>query len=126
MEVMEIRSTPSFEALQRAREPLASLQRKSEKAKQKLRPGSWQYARMEDTLRALRLIDCLLQGSADPSQIDAYELDTTRLTLNSLITIAEKNLEKTPTGTSQYSLLVNRLHALQTAQQLLDSDPAQG
>ncbi len=46
--------------LERAKPPLASLLRKSEKAQQKLSPGTWQHTMLENNLRALHIASSLL------------------------------------------------------------------
>lgn len=45
----------TYEDLERARAPLASLISKSEKARQKLSPGSWQHTMLTENLNALHL-----------------------------------------------------------------------
>ena len=49
------------EELENAAAPLASLLSKSEKAQQKLAPGSWQHRMLEENLRALRIASSLLE-----------------------------------------------------------------
>jgi hypothetical protein len=53
----ETHPTTDFE---KARAPLASLISKSEKSRQKLAPGTWQYAMLNDNLKALDLASQLL------------------------------------------------------------------
>lgn len=57
---------PTEEELQKARAPIASLLSKSEKAQQKLAPGTWQHTMLEANLRALaiaaQLLDRVLEG----------------------------------------------------------------
>lgn len=59
------------EELEQALAPLASLASKSEKAREKLAPGTWQHTMLDDILRALRLASPLLakalKGAGSPS-----------------------------------------------------------
>lgn len=59
-EAMEGFSREDFE---RAAAPIASLISKSEKAQQKLAPGSWQHAMLERNLGALRIGSSLLENA---------------------------------------------------------------
>lgn len=51
----------SNEELKKALDPIASLIRKSEKAKGKVAQGSWQYTMLEDNLKALYIASPLLE-----------------------------------------------------------------
>ncbi|MGD9559755.1 MAG: hypothetical protein AB7V55_04010 [Oscillospiraceae bacterium] len=57
------RGAPGFPkaALQKAQAPIASLTSKSEKARKKLAPGSWQHTMLTENIRALRLAAPLLE-----------------------------------------------------------------
>ena len=91
--------------------PLASLISKSAKAQQKLAPGTWQYKMLDDNLRALRRALALLSGKPGAPG----DLPEARRALAAMIARTAKALVKFPPGTSQHSLLRNRLRALRRA-----------
>lgn len=99
-----------------ARAPIASLLSKSEKAQQKLAPGTWQHAMLEDNIRALRVISPLVSevdgGSIDP---DRDDLESAVRALDAMIErVSDVETEFVP-GTPQHSLQRNRLKALRIA-----------
>jgi hypothetical protein len=51
---------PTADELQEARQPLASLLGKSEKAQQKLASGTWQHTMPRDNIKALRIALALM------------------------------------------------------------------
>lgn len=97
--------------------PLVSLISKSEKAQQKLAPGSWQHTMLRDNLRALHLALGLMTGNAVGSARPA--LDDVREALRALASMISKTRKALATfnpGTSQHTLLRNRLKALRAAE----------
>ncbi|MEA5074795.1 MAG: hypothetical protein VB139_00420 [Coriobacteriia bacterium] len=99
-----------------ARAPIASLLSKSEKAQQKLAPGSWQHTMLEGNIRALRIASPLIgeevPAAADPAR---EELDSAVHALDSMIERVANTQTKFAPGTSQHSLQRNRLKALRIA-----------
>lgn len=105
------------EAVQEALVPLASLIRKSEKAQQRLAPGSWQHAMLAENLRALRLAAALMGGSGDAAGPWGPEVLQAALTaLASMAAKARKAQARFAPGTSHHSLQRNRLAALGLAE----------
>jgi hypothetical protein len=106
----------SPEEVREALEPLASLISKSEKASRKLAPETWQYSMLQDNVKALRLASALIvggiQSEAPPTRDD---LDQTRGAIESMIAKTEGAQSKFSAGTSQHTLLLNRLKALRVA-----------
>lgn len=105
--------------LQEARRPIASLISKSEKAQQKLAPGTWQHAMLQDNLKALHVASALLNKEARGS--DSFPHEDLEEALRSLIVMTNKT-EKTratfSAGTPQHTLQRNRLNALRIAEAL--------
>ncbi|MBW7909020.1 MAG: hypothetical protein H3C50_08915 [Kiritimatiellae bacterium] len=106
---------PSPEEREAARRPLASLISKSEKAQQKLRPDSWQYAMLAENLKALRLANALLNESSSAAAAAQSELQHARLRLEGLCQKVAETERKFALGTAARTLQRNRLAALQTA-----------
>lgn len=97
--------------------PILSLISKSEKAQQKVAPGTWQHAMLGANLKALHIACALM----DEDQGDAVQCapDELRAALRSLASMIEKTEEaqtRFAAGTSQHSLLKNRLSALRRAE----------
>ena len=100
--------------------PIASLIGKSEKALQKLKPGTWQHAMLRDNLAALRLGTALLNPEAGAAAGFARdELQKALRAFASMASRTEKAQEKFAPGTSPHSLSRNRLQALRRAEALV-------
>ncbi len=56
---------PTTDEIHEARAPMASLIGKSEKALQKLPPGTWQHTMLQNNLKALRIAFALLNKGTD-------------------------------------------------------------
>lgn len=105
--------------LQEALRAIASLISKSEKAQQKLAPGTWQHKMLEASLKALHLATGLMtRGTQDAQELPPNELQEALRALASMIGKAEKAQAKFSPGTSQHSLQRNRLKALRIAKAL--------
>ena len=103
--------------LEEALRPLASLISKSEKAQRKLAAGTWQHAMLRDNLQALRLASALMQAGNDPPQRFARaDMQAALRALAAMIGKTEKAQTQFPPGTSQHTLLRNRLRALRLAE----------
>jgi hypothetical protein len=102
--------------------PIASLISKSEKAMSKLTPQTWQHSMLKENIAALRVASLLIQGKAGNSHAVLREtLEETLSPMAAMIDKAEKAFVKYLPGTSQHSLLRNRLSALRMARDLLQS-----
>lgn len=109
------------EELQEARRPLASLISKSEKAQQKLSPGTWQHTMLRDNLKALHIASALMdEESQDTGSVTPSELRDALVALAAMIRRTEKARAMFPPGTSQHTLQRNRLKALQIAEALVE------
>jgi len=100
--------------------PIASLLSKSEKAQQKLAPGTWQHTMLRDNLKALRIASALMnQGTTDTDSFTRDDLQEAIRAFTSMISRAEKAQAKFSPGTSQHTLQRNRLKALCIAEALI-------
>ena len=102
--------------------PLVSLISKSEKALQKLTPGTWQHSMLRDNLKALHIASILMSNRTDPS--DRWTRDDLQESLQALASMigkTEKAKARFSPGTSQHTLLRNRLKSLRLAQQLIQT-----
>jgi len=100
--------------------PITSLINKSEKALQKLKPGTWQHTMLRDNLKALQCASVLM--SKDTGNTDNFtrdELLEVLRVLTSIIERVEKSQVKFLPGTSQHALQRNRLKALRIAASLV-------
>jgi hypothetical protein len=103
--------------LQETLRPIASLISKSEKAQQKLAPGTWQHAMLRDNLQALRLASALLHAETDGATNFARDdMQAALRALASMIGKTEKAQTQFSPGTSPSTLLRNRLQALRLAE----------
>lgn len=117
--VMDNRTT---DELQEARRPIASLISKSEKARQKLAPGTWQHAMLRDNLKALHLSLALMDKETNGAENAARDdLREALRAFASMIGRTEKAQAKFPAGTSHHSLQRNRLRALRAAEALIQA-----
>ncbi len=100
--------------------PLVSLIAKSEKALLKLSPGGWQHTTLSQNLNALKIALHLLDGEAQTeSVLDRDEYLAAQYAFAQMIGKTEHALSKFAAGTSQHSLLQNRLKALQVGEDLV-------
>ena len=109
----------TIEELREARRPIASLISKSEKALGKLAPGTWQHTMLQNNLNALRIASALMGGEAN--ETDQFTQDDLQEALRALAGMIGKTVQaqpKFPAGTSQHTLLQNRLKALRIAEAL--------
>lgn len=106
--------------LQEALRPIASLISKSEKAQQKLTPGTWQHTMLRDNLKALHIASALMNKESDDlHNVTRDDLQKALRAFASMITKTEKAQAKFSPGTSQHTLQQNRLKALHIAEALL-------
>ena len=111
------------DTLPEALRPLASLISKSEKAQQKLASGSWQHTMMRDNLRALRLALGLMTGDAGGSaRMAPDDIRDALRALASMISKTRTAQSTFKTGTSQHTLLRNRLKALRAAEKRVKAE----
>ena len=106
--------------LQKALRPIVSLISKSEKAQQKLTPGTWQHKMLRDNLEALH--HALVLMNEDTKNEDGFTQDDIQKALRafaSMISKTEKAQARLSPGTSQHTLLRNRLEALHIAETLI-------
>lgn len=111
--------------------PIASLISKSEKAQQKLKPGTWQHTMLRDQLKALAyasaLINRELSGQTTTvAQMTGNDLRELILIFAAIITKTEQAFLKLSSGSSQHTLLQNRRKALHIGQRLIKRQLAQG
>ena len=108
--------------LKRIISPMESFISKSEKAREKLVPGSWQHTSLGNDLQALRIGLALLTGETQSGQNYTSEaLQTAVGALESLINRVGNTKTKFSPGTAQHSLQRNRLEALQAAKATIKS-----
>lgn len=113
-------NNPSTSQLQEARQPIASLISKSEKAQQKLAPETWQHAMLQNNLKALYIASKLMNEEiCRDGCVTRDDLHQALEAFASMIGKTEQAQVKFLHGTSQYSLLQNRLKALCTAETLV-------
>jgi hypothetical protein len=113
--------------LQAARPPIASLISKSEKAQRRLAPGTWQYTMLGDNLKALHIASAVMNdATGDTDGFAPDDLQEALRALTSMIDRTEKAQVKFPLGTSQHSLLRNRLKALRIAEALIQAESDKG
>lgn len=113
--------------LEEALQPIASLISKSEKAQQKVEPGTWQHTMLAENLKALRIASALMsEGSAAAGDIAPDDLRDSLRAIGSMIGRTEKAWPAFAPGTSQHTLLANRLSALRLAEQVVSERLARG
>ncbi len=108
--------TPATRESQHAR-PIGSLISKSEKAQQKLTPGTWQHSMLRDNLKALRIASALMNNDAT-EHFTREEFRDALQAFAAMISRSEAAQSKFAPGTSQHTLLRNRLAALRAAEVL--------
>jgi len=106
--------------LQEACRPITSLISKSEKAQQKLAPGTWQHTMLRDNLKALHIASVLMnKETTDTDHFTRDDLQEALRAFASMISKTEKAQAKFSPGTSQHTLQRNRLKALCIAKALI-------
>lgn len=111
---------PTSYEFQEALRPIASLISKSEKAQQKLAPGTWQYTMLRDNLNALHMASALLTGDTDGTRgLTGDDCQEALCAFASMIDKTDKAQAKFTPGTPQHTLLRNRLKALKIAEALI-------
>ena len=108
--------------LQEALPPIASLISKSEKAQRKLTPGTWQHTMLRNNLRVLHCAFALITENGNDTDLTQEDRREALLALSSMIDKTEKAQEKFSSGSSQYTLLQNRLKALCIAETLIKNE----
>jgi hypothetical protein len=124
---VEIAETDELDEVLR---PLVSLISKSQKAQQKLAPGTWQHTMLRQNLQALDVV-CELIREQNACSFTRAELLETLRALTSMINKAEKAQATFSSGTAHHTLQRNRLKALRRGEVLVkaaltagQSDPA--
>lgn len=111
------------EELQEALRPIASLIHKSEKAQQKLAPGTWQHTMLQDNIKALRIASVLMSKETDRAdRVTRDDYQEALRAFASMISRVEQAQASFLPGTSQHTLQRNRLKALRTAQVLMKAE----
>lgn len=105
------------ESVREALPPIISLIGKSEKARQKLKPGTWQHAMLQDNLHALHIAHGLMTNSSE--HWTQKDLDAAARAFDSMIGRTEPAQTRFSPGTPQHTLLKNRLNALRLAKDLI-------
>jgi len=110
----------TMDELRDALGPIASLLSKSEKAQQRVAPGTWQHTMLANNVHALRIASSLMKNAAygaDP--IMEGDLLPALRACASMIERSTKAQPKFSPGTSQNTLLRNRIKALTIAETLI-------
>jgi hypothetical protein len=106
--------------LERVQVPIASLISKSEKALQKVVPGSWQHTMLRNNLAALRIGTALMNRERNAaSRFTRRDLQEALDALAAMIRKAEKAKARFARGTSHHTLQRNRLEALRVVKALI-------
>ena len=109
--------------LQEALRPIASLISKTEKAQQKLAPGTWQHTMLRDNLKALHIAFTLMNKETDDTaSFTRDDLQESLRAFAAMIGKAEKAQAKFTPGTSQHTLQANRLKALRMAESRIKAE----
>ncbi|MDD2853296.1 MAG: hypothetical protein PHY09_15530 [Desulfuromonadaceae bacterium] len=110
---------PTTDELQEARRPIGSLISKLEKAQQKLASGTWQHTMLRDNLKALHIASALMNmETSDTDNLTRDDLQDALRAFAAMMSKTDKAQSKFSPGTSQYTLLRNRLKALRIAEAL--------
>jgi hypothetical protein len=113
--------------LREALRPITSLISKSEKAQQKLAPGTWQHTMLRDNLKALHIASALMKKENDnTASFTRDDLQEALRAFASMISKTDKTQAKFTPGTSQHTLQANRLKALQIAETLIKAEFGKG
>jgi len=109
--------------LEEALRPIASLISKSEKAQQKLGPGTWQHTMLRDNLKALHIASALFNRETDRGAgFTRDDLQDALRAFASMISKTDKAHAKFKPGTSQHTLQANRLKALRIGGTLIKAE----
>ena len=109
--------------LQEVIQSITSLISKSEKAQQKLTPGTWQHTMLHENLRALHIAFALMNRSSNGADVPRREdLRAALRAFAAMTNRSEKAQTKFAQGTSQYTLLRNRLRAFRTAEAVINAE----
>jgi hypothetical protein len=108
--------------LREALQPIASLISKSEKAQQKLTVGTWQHTMLQDSLNSLHIASTLIRKESDVDNFSEDDFQKALSVIASMISKTEKAQTKFILGTSQNSLLRNRLKALRISETLIKAE----
>jgi hypothetical protein len=113
--------------LQEASRPIASLISKSEKAQQKLVPGTWQHTMLRDNLKALHIASALMnKKNDDRNSFIREDLQEALRAFASMMNKINKAPAKFTSGTSQHTLQRNRLKALRIGEALIKMELNKG
>ena len=108
--------------LQEVIQPITSLISKSEKAQQKLTPGTWQHTMLQENLRALHIAFALMSSRTDGADVPTREdFQAALRAFADMTTQSEKAQAKFAPGTSQHTLQRNRLRAFRAAEALISA-----
>lgn len=109
--------------LEEAREAIASMMARTEKAKEKFVQGTSQYTLQKNRLHALRIASSLItKGLAEGDAMERYtneDLKNALAPITSLISKFEKAQAKLTQGTWQHTMFADNLKALHIALPLL-------
>ncbi len=111
----------TIDELQEAIRPIASLISKSEKAQQKLTPGTWQHTTLRDNLKALHHASALMNETNDTNDFTRDDIQETLRAFASMIGKTENAEAKFSPGTSQHTLQRNRLKALRIGRKIVEN-----
>ena len=102
---------------QEVHRPITSLISKSEKALQKLAPGTWQHRMLGDNLRALHIaLTLMAKQGRETDHFTRHDLEEALGALARMISRTDDARSKFSPGASQHTLLRNRLRALRVAE----------
>ena len=121
-DIFENAHVANISELQEVLRPIHSLINKSEKAQQKLALGTWQHTMLRDNLKALRIASALLNKETDDTHsFTRDDLKEALAAFAPMINKTEKAQANFSFGTSQHTLLQNRLKALLMSEALIES-----
>jgi hypothetical protein len=114
---------PTANEMQKTLRPITSLLSKSEKACQKLAPGSWQHTMLTNNIRALHIASLLMSNDGERKEtVASNQLADAARALSDMASRTEKSRSKFLPGTSQHTLQCNRLNALRVAEDLVKQE----
>lgn len=102
-------------------QPIISLISKSEKAQQKLTPGTWQHTMLQENLSALHIASALMNARTNRAD-DVFTRDDLQAALRAFAAMTDKSetaQAKFTRGSSQHTLQRNRLGAFRRAEALI-------
>lgn len=115
----------SSDEVREALRPLASLISKSEKAREKLVPGTWQHTMLSNNVKALRLAAWLMgEEDRDATSASSVDCDDALRAFGSMIDRVEHTRAAFSPGTSQHTLQRDRLKALRIAEAAVKAESA--